>query len=88
MKLVEIINYVIIVLYITLVVNSFFQLIKLEINIEYKIIKIATNVFMLLLIWSIYRFVNRIPEVNIYDYLIIILDGGLFIISVFNLKHI
>lgn len=88
MRLVDTLNYTIIIIYITLILNSFLSIFKIKMSLEKRIIKIAINVFMLLSIWSIYRLVNKIPDVNIYDYLIVILNSGLFIVSIYNSRNI
>lgn len=88
MRLIKIINYIIIFLYITLILNTFFPILKFKASLEKKIMKITTNIFLILFIWSIYRFVNRIAVVNIYDYLIIILNGGLLVVAFLNSRHV
>ncbi len=88
MVLIKIVNYFIVLLYIALIINTFFPIIRLNISIEKKIIRVITNTFMVLFIWSVYRFVNRISVANIYDYLIILLNGGLFVVAFLNSRQI
>ncbi len=55
--------------------------IKANIVMEQKLIRIMTIIFLTLFLWSILRFLKRYSSVNMYDYMIIFFNLGLFVVG-------
>ncbi|RKD31190.1 hypothetical protein [Thermohalobacter berrensis] len=55
---------------------------------EWKITRYLTAVFLGFSIWAIYRFLKLFPEVTIFDYLTLIFNIGLVIVSKYASTHI
>ena len=64
-----------------LVVSCLLLTLIIKARIEWKLTRVSIIVFTSLFIWSIYRFIDRLSDVNIYDYLILAFNLGLFVVG-------
>jgi len=72
----------------SLIINMIIVTLKTKATIEWKVTRTLTTIFLALFFWAVYRFLNRYPNINLYDYLILLLNSGLFTIGYFTSKHI
>lgn len=79
--MIEMIYYATIVLCFFLILDLILIIIDTSCKLEWKIVNIVNTVFLTLLLWSVNRLIGRIPNQNIFDYLIVFFNLGLFAIG-------
>ncbi|EOD00243.1 hypothetical protein [Caldisalinibacter kiritimatiensis] len=81
MEFIEVSSIVIIVLGCIMVLGQIMITIATQARIEWKLIRLVVAVFMGLSVWAVYRFLNRYPDINVYDILILVFNVGLFLVG-------
>lgn len=88
MSFLTIVNVLIAIIGILIVSNTLVLIIISKESLEWRITRGVITVFLGLFLWSVYRFLNRLPSVNIYDYLILLFNFGLAVIGYLTSRHI
>lgn len=88
MIIIEMLYYATLVLCFFLILDVFLTIINTSFRLEWKIAKIVNTIFLALLFLSINRLITKLPQHNIFDYLIVILNAGLFIVGSIASKNI
>ncbi|TAH63438.1 MAG: hypothetical protein EWM50_02715 [Gottschalkiaceae bacterium] len=86
--MVEMIYYATIVLCFFLILDLIITIIDTSSKLEWKIANITNTVFLTMLFLSVNRLIGRIPNQNVFDYLIVFFNAGLFIIGSIASKKI
>ncbi|SDZ28650.1 hypothetical protein SAMN05660462_02527 [Proteiniborus ethanoligenes] len=86
--MVEMIYYATIVLCFFLILDLIITIIDTSSKLEWKIANITNTVFLTMLFLSVNRLIGRIPNQNVFDYLIVVFNAGLFIIGSIASKKI
>ncbi len=71
-----------------LILDVIFTIISSKYKLEWKIAKVTNTIFLGFLFLSVNRLVGKIPNNNIFDYLLIIFNGGLFVVGSITSKNI
>lgn len=84
----EMIYYTTLVLCGILVLDVILTTISSKYSFERKIVKFANTIFLVLLFLSVNRLVQKMPNINIFDYLIVVFNGGLFVVGTIASQNI
>ncbi len=88
MIIIEMLYYATLVLCFFLILDVILTIINTSFKLEWKIAKITNTIFLSLLFVSVNRLIGKIPNNNIYDYLMVAFNGGLFIIGSITSRNI
>ncbi len=81
MIIIEMLYYATLVLCFFLILDVILTIINTSFKLEWKIAKITNTIFLSLLFVSVNKLIGKIPNNNIYDYLMVAFNGGLFVIG-------
>lgn len=88
MVITEMIYYATLVLCFFLILDVIMTILNSKYKLEWKIARITNTVFLALLFLSVNRLIERLPNNNIYDYLLVVFNGGLFVVGSLRSKNI
>lgn len=71
-----------------LILDLIITIVKSKCELEWKIANVANTVFLALLFLSVNRLIGKLPNNNIFDYLLIIFNGGLYVVGSITSKNI
>lgn len=84
----QMIYYITLVLCCFLILDVIFTIVNSKYSFEWKIVKFANTFFLVLLFLSVNRLIQKMPNDNIFDYLIVVFNGGLFIVGTIASQNI
>ncbi|WIV10651.1 hypothetical protein [Proteiniborus sp. MB09-C3] len=88
MVIIEMLYYATLVLCFFLILDVVLTILNTKFKLEWKIAKITNTIFLALLFLSVNRLLGKLPNNNLYDYLLVIFNGGLFIVGSIVSKNI
>ncbi|WP_352420073.1 hypothetical protein [Proteiniborus sp.] len=88
MVFLEMFYYATLVLCFFLILDEILTIINTKFRLEWKIAKVTNTIFLGLVFLSINRLIGKIPEKNIFDYLLVFFNLGLFVIGCITSRNI
>lgn len=88
MVIIEMVYYATLVLCFFLILDVIFTIINSNFKLEWKIAKVTNTIFLALVFLSVNRLIGKMPNNNIFDYLMIFFNAGLFIIGCITSRNI
>lgn len=88
MEFMEMFYYATLVLCFFLIFDLIITIIKSKSKLEWKIANLTNTIFLALLFLSVNRLIGKLPNNNLFDYLLIIFNGGLYIVGRMTSKNI
>jgi len=84
----EIIYYATLIICFFLILDLIMTILNTKCNLDWKIAKIINTVFLSFFFISVNRLIGKLPNNNIYDYLLVVFNVGLFIVGNIKSKNI
>lgn len=88
MEFMEVLYYTTLILCFFLILNLIYTIIKSKCKLEWKIANVTNTIFLALLFLSTNRLISKLPNNNIFDYLLVAFNGGLYLVGSIASKNI